>query len=225
MAVNDTSRWKFGPQYVYHVNYNITNHLNIPESTSIPETVQLFLTMKCCPKVPNRLLCQLWNFTYAESYKDYRSSKWTTHKNILFEIKYNKHGVESILINSMYAIEENLNLIKRIADQLNLGVSLKFSNDTHFENAENTSMGNCMTRYEIKREKSDTGLVNGNTDFHLFMLPALADTVPGTTISIEKHRRRCVNVPRRMYLYRRLSYQVLKMVCVNVVYIFLHVYI
>jgi len=192
--------------------------------------------MKCRPRAPNRLLCLILNSTYTDfsSHTLLQHHSHTSHSfynctvptvdnctfsfliqtKMLsfpsFEIKYNKHGVENLLINSISSDFplRKLDIIKRIADQLNPGINLKGSRDaSHFEGVEHTSMGNCTTKYKITREEeSETKLIKEDTDFKLFTLP-MTDIEPGTTISIKKYRTRCFNVPRRMYS------SVLKMVC------------
>nr|XP_012221460.1 PREDICTED: uncharacterized protein LOC105671682 [Linepithema humile] len=200
VIVNDTSEWVFGPEYFYNLNLN-TTYVNVPENFSMPNEVRLFMTMKCRPKIPNRLLCLILNSTYTDSYRGLLQSLTRTTSFPSFEIKYNKRGIESLLINSTFvnANEGKFNVIKRIANQLNLGVNLKRNRDTsRFKGVENTSMGICTTRYEISRNESETEPVKENIDFTLFVLP-MTDAKPGTTVSIEKYRTRCINSPRRLY--------------------------
>lgn len=220
VIVNDTTEWTFGPEYSYNLILN-TTYLNVPENSSMPNSVRSGnVRMKCRPKIPNRLLCIISNFMSVEYYMEpYMGFMNATNLLFpLFEIKYNKRGIESLLIDSALRTNEvKLRIIKRIANQLNPGIDLKSNRDTsHFRGVENTSMGNCMTKYEIWREKSERKLLEKN--FTLFTLP-MTDAKPGTTISIEKYRTRCTNVPRRLY-FNRVFKMVREHFCVFNIYIF-----
>ncbi|XP_032673326.1 uncharacterized protein LOC116845110 isoform X3 [Odontomachus brunneus] len=199
VAVNDTSEWTYGPEYLYNVNMT---YVIKSDPTEPVGNMQLISAMKCRPKVAeNSLLCILQNSTTIMSLE--KDNTRTTTREIkteqMFEIKFNERGVESLLIEPPSRMEV-VNFIRKIANQLSVGTDMKRKiGMSQFMARENTSMGNCATMYKITREELpetlDTLKVWEHADIKLVVLP-MADARPGTTLTIEKSRMGCINSPR-----------------------------
>ncbi|XP_025987825.1 uncharacterized protein LOC105204663 isoform X2 [Solenopsis invicta] len=193
--VNDTSEWTYGPEFLYDVNitYNIISIIK-PDPHEPIHKIQLISTVKCRPKMPDSLFCHLNNFTESELFENHNMTREAQTEQ-MFEIKFNEHGVEGLVIEPPSRMEV-VNVLRKIATQFNVAVDRRKIGMTQFMARENSSMGNCAAAYRITREelKMDT-FEQGDGNFRLVILP-LTDAKPGTTLSIVKSRMGCINPPR-----------------------------
>ncbi|XP_011172131.1 uncharacterized protein LOC105204663 isoform X1 [Solenopsis invicta] len=195
VMVNDTSEWTYGPEFLYDVNitYNIISIIK-PDPHEPIHKIQLISTVKCRPKMPDSLFCHLNNFTESELFENHNMTREAQTEQ-MFEIKFNEHGVEGLVIEPPSRMEV-VNVLRKIATQFNVAVDRRKIGMTQFMARENSSMGNCAAAYRITREelKMDT-FEQGDGNFRLVILP-LTDAKPGTTLSIVKSRMGCINPPR-----------------------------
>jgi len=191
VIVNDTSEWIFGPEYSYDMNLT---YIIKPDPHDPIHKIQLISTIKCRPKIPNNLFCHLYNFTESELFENHNMTREAQTEQ-MFEIKFNEHGVEGLVIEPPSRMEV-VNVLRKIATQFNVVIDRRKIGMSQFMVRENSSMGNCAAAYRITREEHETDMIEKtNIDFRLVILP-LTDAKPGTTILIEKSRMGCINPPR-----------------------------
>nr|XP_012221462.1 PREDICTED: uncharacterized protein LOC105671684 isoform X1 [Linepithema humile] len=192
VIVNDTSEWKLGPEYTYNLNMTYTMKSDPHEPDQI---MQLFSTVKCRPKVPDSLFCHLQNSTTVMPHKDGNMTREVETAQ-MFEINFDERGVGGLMIEPPSHMEV-VNVIRKIANQFNVGADLKRKiGMPQFMARENSSMGDCATVYTITDEAIETDATEqGDTDFRLVVL-LMPDAKPGTILSIEKSRIGCINPPR-----------------------------
>lgn len=174
------------------------------------QIMQLFSTVKCRPKVPaNSLFCRLQNSTTVMSHKDGNMTREVETAQ-MFEINFDERGGVGGLVIEPPSHMEIVNVIRKIANQFNVGADLKRKiGMSQFMARENSSMGDCATVYTIANEEVETDATEeGETDFRLVLLP-MPDAEPGTILTIEKSRMGCINPPR----YVDFATGILKMVC------------
>ncbi|XP_011874755.1 PREDICTED: uncharacterized protein LOC105565841 [Vollenhovia emeryi] len=185
---NDTSDWTLGPEYVYDLIYSYL----LKGETGYIQNYYLMNTLHCRPKMPDHLFCSLRNETEV-NFVTNRTKKRTTRPENMFEMKFNRKGVEGLIYDPHHM--KYVNLQRRIANQFSVLVRPNKIGKPHFTAKENSSIGNCATEYNITREEPETDAhENGGTDFRLEILQ-LADDKPGTTLLIEKSRSDCINLP------------------------------
>ncbi|XP_032673466.1 uncharacterized protein LOC116845175 [Odontomachus brunneus] len=199
VVVKDTSEWTYGPEYLYNMNLTVVIKSDLDPAEPIGN-MELISAMKCRPMVAeNSLLCIVQNFKTNVGLKTLEEEN-TTHEiktEKMFKIKFNERGVESLLIESPSRIQI-VDLIRKFANQLSVGVDMGKIGMSHFTGRENISMVNCTTTYKITREELPKTLethMTNNADFQLVVLP-MADARPGTSLTIEKSRMGCNNSPR-----------------------------
>jgi len=193
VIVNDTSEWKFGPEYTYNLNMTYTMKSDPHE---IDQIMQLFSTVQCRPKVPDSLFCRLQNSTTVMPHKDGNMTREVETAQ-MFEINFDERGVGGLVIEPPSHMEV-VNVIRKIANQFNVGADLRRKiGMPQFMARENSSMGDCATVYTITNEEIETedGAEEGDdTEFRLVVLTP--DAKPGTSLLIEKSRMGCINPPR-----------------------------
>lgn len=189
MAV-DESAWKHGPEYVFNVEMNITS--TPVNCDGVQRSNYTVMNMFCRPKSSDKLNCHLANVR--------RQSVDVTNDNKLdipgeklkhmfseepFEIKFNEHGIDYLLINEQtpYRI---LNDLKLIVERLNIGVDLNGIPDGNLEISESSTVGWCnatvaVHHYPSKRMMSKTK----SPRYELESLPQL-NKVPSEAIIIQK---------------------------------------
>lgn len=119
----------------------------------------------------------------------------------MFEVQFNEHGVEGLVIEPPSRMEV-VNVLRKIATQFNVIVDQRRIAMSQFMTRENSSMGNCATAYRITREEPEDRDVREHvfkgidTNSALVILPLRYSAKPGTTLLIEKSRSGCINPPR-----------------------------
>ena len=186
----DESVWKYGPEYVFDVEMNVTstpmNHDGV--QTSNYTVMNLF----CRPTGSDRLYCHLGNVR--------RQSIDITNDNKIdipeeqsrhlmseepFEIKFSESGIDHLTVNDQVEVE-HLNNFKLIAERLNIGVDLNGVPDGTFHVTENTTIGECDVTVTINHYPSKR-MMNKikNNRYELESLARL-NKVPSETILIQK---------------------------------------
>ncbi|XP_011688101.1 PREDICTED: uncharacterized protein LOC105450101 isoform X1 [Wasmannia auropunctata] len=191
VAVNDTSEWTFGPEYAYDMNIT---YIMKPDPHQPIHKLQLISTIKCRPKTPDNLFCHLYNLTESELFENHNMTREAQTEQ-MFEIKFNEHGVEGLVIEPPSRMEV-VNVLRKIATQFNVVVDRRKIGMSQFMARENSTMGDCAAVYRITREEPETDTSEKiDNDFRLVILP-LADAKPETTLLIQKSRMGCINPPR-----------------------------
>lgn len=186
----DENVWKYGPEYVFDVEMNVTstpmNHDGV--QTSNYTVMNLF----CRPTGLDGLFCHLGNVR--------RQSIDITNDNKIdipeeqsrhlmseepFEIKFSEYGIDYLTVNDQVEVE-HLNNIKLIAERFNIGVDLNGVPDGTFHITENTTIGECGVTVAINHYPSKR-MMNKikNNRYELESLPRL-NKVPSETILIQK---------------------------------------
>ena len=186
----DESVWKYGPEYVFDVEMNVTstpmNHDGV--QTSNYTVMNLF----CRPTGSDRLYCHLGNVR--------RQSIDITNDNKIdipeeqsrhlmseepFEIKFSESGIDHLTVNDQVEVE-HLNNFKLIAERLNIGLDLNGVPDGTFHVTENTTIGECDVTVTINHYPSKR-MMNKikNNRYELESLARL-NKVPSETILIQK---------------------------------------
>jgi len=178
-----------------------------PDPHDHVQKIQLISTVKCRPKTSDTIFCHLYNITISEIFENYNMTREAQTEQI-FEIKFNEHGVEGLVIEPPSRMEV-VNVLRKIATQFNVIVDRRNIDMSQFMARENSTMGDCAAAYKIMREEAEIDTIEEiNTNFQLRILP-LIDAKSGTTLSIEKSRMGCINPPR----YVDFSRGILDMVC------------
>lgn len=186
----DENVWKYGPEYVFDVEMNITltpmNHDGVQRSNYT--AMNLF----CRPKGSDGLNCHLGNVR--------RQSVDMTNDNKIdipeeemkhlcneepFEIKFNEYGIDYLIVNERIRVND-LNDIKLIVERFNIGADLNGVPDGTFDILENTTIGQCgvtvgVNHYPSKRMMNKIK----NNRYELESLPQL-NKVPSETIVLQK---------------------------------------
>lgn len=204
--------WKFGPEYTY----NLTMNYAIKTDThDLVTNMRLASTVKCRPKDSEILFCRLQNSTTMVStlLMD-RNMTREIETAKTFAIKFNERGVESLLMETPFPIQV-VTIVRKIANQLSVGVDLneRKISMSQFIARENTSMGDCATRYRIERKESQSNDKDKDNEWiattgYWTRVLSMTDARPSETVLIEKSRMGCVNTPR----YLDYATGILKMV-------------
>ncbi|KAK9299176.1 hypothetical protein QLX08_007780 [Tetragonisca angustula] len=187
----DESVWKYGPEYVFDVEMNITstpiNHDGV--QTSNCTAMNLF----CRPTGADGLNCHLGNVKRQSMdvmndntiKVSEQQLKQPTNKELKFEIRFNEYGVDYLIVDDRIDVED-LNDIKLIAERLSIGMNLNGMPDGTFDILENTTIGQCGVTVGINHYLSKR-MMNKikNNRYELESLPQL-NKVPSETILIQK---------------------------------------
>ncbi|XP_071863252.1 uncharacterized protein [Bombus fervidus] len=186
----DESVWKYGPEYVFDVEMNVTstpmNHDGV--QTSNYTVMNLF----CRPVGSDGLYCHLGNVR--------RQSIDITNDNKIdipeeqsrhliseepFQIKFSEDSIDCLMVNDQVEVE-HLNNFKLIAERFNIGMDLNGVPDGTFHVTENTTIGECGVTVAINHYPSKR-MMNKikNNRYELESLPRL-NKVPSETILIQK---------------------------------------
>lgn len=175
--------------------------------------------LKCRPKTMDNIFCHLQNSTIVNCEKDHTMIREVKTEQ-MFEIKFNEHGVENLIIEPPSRMEI-VNLLRKIANQFSISVDRhKIERMSQFMARENSTMGNCATVYSITREELTNTIEKENIGFRFIVLPMADNAKSISNLTIEKSRIDCINPPR----YVDFSTGILKMVCAYK-YIFVFFYI
>lgn len=160
-------------------------------------------TTTCRPKDPETLLCQLRNIM-GEATVMGRKISQNDDTELTFGIKFSERGVEAVLDEASQDIRA-LNIIRKIANQLSMNARLIRAAGSRpisrFTERENTTMGNCMTTYEIKQEEQHPNTIQPkDTNFQFQVLPS-RNIRPGTTLSIGMERTECTDIPEKLEIF------------------------
>jgi len=187
VVVNDTSKWTFGPEYLYDMNITV---IAKPSSHKPIQHYELISTIKCRPKMPDSLFCYCSNSTSVALLKNRNITDQEIMTEQMFEIKFNEYSVEGLVIEPSSDMDV-VTILRKIASQFNVVVNRDQIISSHFIARENSTIGDCATMYVITHEESETDtLEEEEDDFRLVVLP-LSDENSGTTLSIEKSRMEC----------------------------------
>nr|XP_012221349.1 PREDICTED: uncharacterized protein LOC105671628 [Linepithema humile] len=176
VVINDTSKWTFGPEYSF--NLQVT-HDSIYEKEP---TRKVFSTVKCRPKMEDSLFCDLQHFKTSVKQKEI-----VLHTSIIFEMKFNKSGVEKIFTNSSDPFKREL--MQKIAQQLSTGIDVQdnFNGRSLYWDEEVVFHGlNCWMRYKFKYLEPKINMSKQNTDFQLVILP-MFDVKPHSIFTTETY--------------------------------------
>ncbi|KAG7206761.1 hypothetical protein KM043_000680 [Ampulex compressa] len=160
--------WEHGPEYTFRVHVS---------STAIPEegtygSVRLNLASKliCQPKRSDTLSCHFRD-SKADSFmaksldpgvpavpsgQVCRQEAYEINQD-QFEIKFNEHGLESLIVNENIQPRE-LDMIRVIVEQLDIGVILGDIEEETFALMENFTQGECVTTFQVDRKIREQGL-------------------------------------------------------------------
>ncbi|KAK1131513.1 hypothetical protein K0M31_017790 [Melipona bicolor] len=185
----DESVWKYGPEYVFNVEMNITS---TPINHDSFQTISNYTAMNlfCRPTGADGLNCHLGNVRSMDVINNTikiseQQLKQSTNKELTFEIRFNEYGVDYLIVDDRIKVE-NLNDIKLIAERLNIGINLNGVPDGTFDIMENTTIGQCGVTVGINHYLSKR-MMNKikNNRYELESLPQL-NKVPSETILIQK---------------------------------------
>lgn len=154
--------WKYGPEYTFQVQVN---------STAIPEertygSVRLNVESKliCQPKQDVRLSCYFRD-SKADSFVTEsldpddpaipmsdvnRQEAYEMHED-QFEVVFNDEGLDSLVVNENIQPQE-LDMIRVIVGQMDIGAILGNRNEETFELMENFTQGECVTTFKVERK-------------------------------------------------------------------------
>ncbi|XP_011874756.1 PREDICTED: uncharacterized protein LOC105565842 [Vollenhovia emeryi] len=193
IAVTNLSHWEYGAEYFYNLNISYIANLDHEERK---QSYQLLTTLSCRPKRPDHLFCQFQNVTQlSRNFAKNGVSTLGGRAKHMFEIKFNERGVESLIVDQTIT-RIVMDVVRKIANQFIMLVYPSNIGKWEFTVSENTTMGDCTTKYNITREKPETDkLERGNTKFQLVNL-LMADIEPGTALFIDKSRKNCTKSPR-----------------------------
>lgn len=195
----DMKDWKFGPEYTYKLTMNYAIKT---DTHDLVTDMRLTSTVKCRPKDLDILFCHLQNSTTMVSHLSDRNMTREIETEKTFAIKFNERGVESLLMETPFPIQV-VTIVRKIANQLSVGVDLneRKISMSQFVARENTSMGDCATRYRIERKESQSNDEEKDTEWiansgYWTQVLSMTDARPSDTVFIEKSRMGCVNTPR-----------------------------
>jgi len=187
--------WSLGPEYVFEVKKN-TSIYRKPFTT-----IELKCVLHCQPKTDS-LVCRMPRISYQTTMTYENSEKDISPLEViktphLFEMKFNKRGVQSLLMKPSSYVNA-AGIIRQIAEVFNVSIDLsnrayrkpQFQDDFYlideFKDWEETLRGNCSTQYRIMHGKDEIK----KRKFHLTVLP-LADLNIKSSILIEKIKEPC----------------------------------
>ncbi|XP_011164531.2 uncharacterized protein LOC105199235 [Solenopsis invicta] len=188
---HNISQNNFNPQYTFKLNKTITVFREPLQITQFTAAIICRLSTR-----EMYFTCFLRNIKYKSSLKyitlDEPSN--VTRETIprdnnkdWFQIKFNRTGVEKILVSGAC---DKRDMIKEIASQFNIGheLNLKESSkfrDDQFNAKETTLVGRCNTKYMIHiRERTSEGQLNFRVVFPEYIHN-------NTYVDIEKTRNKC----------------------------------
>lgn len=169
---------------------------SLEQDEGSPLGTGVYIDLKCRPREPDILRCQLVNSTITRlkplsfSVDDAEPSSNDTHRyfNILkspFEIKFNEKGIESFITERKYSpVPWSINEIRLITSQMSMGVDLSDSNPAS-KAMENFTIGECEVDFKITLDPIAEEKKPGN--FELSLLGKLAES-SGQTITVTKRR-------------------------------------
>ncbi|XP_017876912.1 uncharacterized protein LOC108623115 [Ceratina calcarata] len=157
----DSAVWNYGPEYTFQVHVNSTA---IPEEGSYM-SIRLNVASKlvCQPKGYLGLSCHFRD-SQADSYATEsldpvmsavpigpvsRQEAYELSRE-QFEIKFSEQGLDSLVVNENIQPRE-LDMIRVIVGQLNIGVLMSVYGKPEFEVMENFTLGECMTTFTMER--------------------------------------------------------------------------
>ncbi|KAL2731972.1 hypothetical protein V1478_004660 [Vespula squamosa] len=199
-TINDTDNWKvngtyYQPEYTYFVNMNY----EASAEKNLPVIYKLNLTsvMKCQAKQLNILLCSLEKkrSILLDLKHDTYFDRIQTRKDI-FEIRFDKYGVESIRVSSEIDASE-YGLIKLIVSQLNIGTNLRSHRSSLiFLDKENSTAGRCDTLFTVTqypcKETNFTIADYKNYKMRTVLYDFLSDTI---VLRKRRNVRKCERSP------------------------------
>nr|XP_012221351.1 PREDICTED: uncharacterized protein LOC105671630 [Linepithema humile] len=177
VVVNDRSEWTFGPEYSF--NLQVT-HDSMYEK-ELTKYRKVFSTVKCRPKMADSLFCEIQYFKTFDGQKEL-----VLRTSVIFEMKFNEHGVERIFTNSSDPFKKELT--QKIAQQLSTGVDVqrKFKGNSIYWGEEAVRNGDrCWMGCSITYLKPKINMSKQNTDFQLVILP-MFDVKPDSSFIIKK---------------------------------------
>ncbi|CAK9826141.1 hypothetical protein ANTRET_LOCUS4032 [Anthophora retusa] len=159
--VTTDASWKYGPEYVFQVQVNSTA---IPaEGSYISIRLNVASKLVCQPKSFHVLSCHFRD-SKANSYATEGLDPWVQETPVsqvsrqeayeinqdLFEIKFNKQGLDSLVVNENIQPRE-LDMIRVIVGQLNIGALFGRHDQSQFHLMENFTQGECVTIFTVNR--------------------------------------------------------------------------
>jgi len=208
LVVDNTSNWKFGPEFVYNVSINYDTKKDLTDnSTSI--TMNLNSTVQCRPKDPETLFCYLNNISIDANLMGDRKTE-DVELQSPFEIKFNEHGVEAVLVEP----EDTriTNIIRQIASQFSINVNLMHNRSKLQLKRENTPMGRCITTYAIKQKKYQPSAIR-KKNYQFKILPTSMTDMKSVNVSISKTIKQCIDKPKRPNI---ITVGILNVVCTRI---------
>jgi hypothetical protein len=213
LVVDDTSNWEFGPEYLYNMSINYDMKMDLIANYTII-TMNLNSTVQCRPKDPETLFCRLNNISGVANIMGNKITEDIDSEN-LFEIKFNEHGVETVLVEPDDI--RIVNIIRKIAAQFSTNVNLMHKNNVRSKlqlmNRENTPMGRCMTMYAIKHEEHQPSTIR-KKNYQFKILPtSTTDMESRISLSISKTRKECTDGPKKLDI---IMAGIFRMVCTRI---------
>jgi len=170
-------------------------------------------TVQCRPKDPETLFCRLNNISSVINQGDGISIRKDIDSENLFEIKFNEHGVETVLVESD---DINIvNIIRKIAAQFSTNVNLMDKNNAQSKlqliDKEKTPMGRCMTTYAIKHEEHQPNTTRKKNYQFKILSTSMTEMESRTNLSISKTRKQCTDGPNKLDIIT-----IFRMVCTRI---------
>ncbi|XP_043483632.1 uncharacterized protein LOC122512070 [Leptopilina heterotoma] len=189
----EESAWKYGPEYTFEVAVNLS--ATVEKSMELVKSHTINTLLVCRPKNSDALSCHLQvpETCKTTNEKELNKINCTSFNPDEFEIKFNKSGVESLLVQKNIS-NLHLNIIKELANQLSIGANLyEKLNEKNFEAKENLTIGECKVNFKINHAPREQNS-RKDVSFKLDILP-FPDKISKDNLEIEKSRnlKDCTN--------------------------------
>ncbi|KAK1131515.1 hypothetical protein K0M31_017792 [Melipona bicolor] len=208
VSVPDNTDWqRYGPECTYNVLVNMSLANIVDERDNFCSMIRSEL--KCRPRHSDTLSCYFANGRIVRpSASDTRCTNRRDFVPISdrfvgddpFEIRFNPRGIENLVVSRDIRRRE-LDMIRVIVGQLNVGFRMEEDGRDRFVTMENSSMGHCEVELKVSRARYEGDV--GQREFEIIFEPEPPDTIPlnAASLTIDKVRQptQCHN--RRIYFF------------------------
>ncbi|XP_067204448.1 uncharacterized protein [Linepithema humile] len=137
LSVDNVEKWILGSEYMLQLTKVTVIH------TETLTAEDLTAMVKCQPKISDGLICCIQNVTFLTTLKHENNTQSASLEKInteqIFEINFNKYGVQSLAMELNSDI--GFNIIKWVVEQFNVGINLKIKSEQNMTSDENVKAG------------------------------------------------------------------------------------
>ncbi|XP_012218900.1 uncharacterized protein [Linepithema humile] len=218
-TIVDDMSWPLGPEYIFEVKKTTLSYRK-PLTT-----VEMTCKLLCQHRIPDSLICSMPDIQFQTMITYANSTKYISPVELidvphLFEMKFNEHGVRSVLMKPSTYLNA-VGIIRQIAEVFNVSTDLYSRRATYgpsqlqgnffliddFFNWEQTLRGNCNTYNRVMHDDDYEGTVE-ESKFYLTVVPLadyLAKWKTWAPVLIEKSREDCIFSDRYVELLNQMK--------------------